>query len=93
MIDRAESLLRQNASELSALKADCEAKEITIVLPSLELNATLNKIQSRDIRSEAKWNLGRKQMREAQNFNQSQQSALPSVLEGGSRGDRSPRKP
>jgi len=80
-IDKAEKLLQQNSSELKALKLDCEAKNITVVLPALELNVQLNELQAKDVRDESKWYSGRKMMREAQNYNQSQQRALPSAIE------------
>jgi len=80
-VDKAEKLLRQNSAELKALKADCEAKNITVVLPALALNVQLNETQAMEVRDDSKWYSGRKMMREAQNYNQAQQRALPSAIE------------
>ncbi|HBJ37362.1 MAG TPA: hypothetical protein DDZ51_21935 [Planctomycetaceae bacterium] len=79
-IGEAEKLLKQNTEELKALKIICEAKDIKIVLPALEVNIELNRAQASSVRDESKWYSGRKMMREAQNYNQSQQRALPSGI-------------
>jgi Ca-activated chloride channel family protein len=82
-IGEAEKLLKQNTDELKALKAICVAKDIKIVLPALEVNIELNRNQASTVRDESKWYSGRKMMREAQNYNQSQQRALPSGIKSG----------
>ena len=83
-INEAEKLLKQNTEELKALKIVCEANDIKVVLPALEVNIELNRTQAASVREESSWYSGRKMMREAQNYNQSQQRALPSGLKSGS---------
>lgn len=79
-IGEAGKLLQQNTEELKAIKIICEAKDIKIVLPALEVNIELNRTQAASVRDESSWYSGRKMMREAQNYNQSQQRALPSGI-------------
>ena len=79
-IGEAEKLLKQNTVELQALKIICEAKDIKVVLPALEVNIELNRFQASTVRDDSYGSSGRKMMRAAQNYNQSQQRDLPSGI-------------
>ncbi len=79
-VDEAEKLLRINSKMLMDVRLQCVENNVTSVLPQLDLNVKLNANQAAEVKDDAKWEYGRKAMREAQNYNQAQQQTLPSSI-------------
>jgi Ca-activated chloride channel family protein len=80
-IDEAEKLLNLNGRILEQCQIMCESKNVTNVLPTLELNIKVNRDQAASVKDDSNWTYGRKAMRSIQSFNQAQQIALPSSID------------